>query len=58
MFKYLPPEEDGYQGAERAGGVVAEQFQVAHLLCDNVEARIGAQGLYLWAEYLVDRHVS
>ncbi len=25
---------------------------------DDVKARVGAQGLYLWAEYLADRHVS
>ena len=57
MIKYLPPKENGYQGAERAGGGVAEQFQVAYLLSDDVEAGIGAQGLYLWTEYLANRHV-
>jgi hypothetical protein len=58
VVKYLTAEVPGYQQSESTCGGVADQVQVADLLCDQLQACAGAECLYLRAENLAEGHVS
>ncbi len=57
VFENLSPKVSGYQGAECAGGGVADEVKVADLLCDNAEAWAGEESLFLWAKDLAEGHI-
>jgi hypothetical protein len=57
MFENLFLEVSGYQGAECAGGRVADEVKVADLLCDDAQTRAGAESLDLWAKDLAEGHI-
>jgi hypothetical protein len=57
VFKYLSPEVSGHMRAESAGGGVANEVKVVNLLCDDAQARAGAESLYLWAKNLAEDHI-
>ena len=58
VVKNLPTEVPGDQGAERPRGGIPQEVEVAELLCEDAKPRTGAEGLYLRAEDLAERHVA
>jgi len=58
VVENLPTAVPGHQGAERTRGGVTQEVEVADLLCEDAQPRTGAEGLYLWAEDLAERHVG
>jgi hypothetical protein len=57
VFEYLLPKVSGHQRAECTGRGVADEVKVADLLRDDVQARAGAESMYLWAKDLAKGHV-
>ncbi len=57
VFENLMPEVPGYQRAKSSGGCVAQEVKVADLLCDDAQARAGAESLYLWAKDMAKGHI-
>jgi hypothetical protein len=43
MFKNLSPKVSRHQRAECAGGGIAEEVEVADLLCDDAQAWAGTE---------------
>jgi hypothetical protein len=57
VIEHLLTEVPGHQGAERTSGGIADEFQIANLLCDDLQTWAGAECLYLWAEDLAKGHI-
>jgi hypothetical protein len=57
VVEYLPVEVSGHQWVKCTCGGIADEVQIADLLCDDLQICAGEECLYLRTEDLAESHV-